>query len=358
MVSVKERLGEAREEHPALDHVLLMNEHYGRVKGGQQAGAVTYFAFLSFFPILALSFFAVGIIAGFYPDARDTVTTAIDSVLPGIVGNGESQISIDDVQDFSGLAGVVGLLGVLYAGLGWVSALRDALITVFETPQGEQPSFVKGKLRDLEALAIVGLVLVVAVAVAGFVAGFSEDLLDLVGLGSELSWLVRLLAIALGLAANAVLFFALFKLLAEPDAPRRSLWSGALLGAIGFEVLKQVSGLLLASTKGQPAFQAFGIALILLVWINYFSRLVLYAAAWAFTTPEAIELRQARPADPVHGPATPDLTHLPAPDDPAALATKTAGTAQAEPRRTWPGPFAAGSAVTLAAVAFLRRNRT
>ena len=30
-----------------------------------------------------------------------------------------------------------------------------------------------------------------------------------------------------------------------------------------------------------PAFQAFGIALILLVWIHYFARVLLYAAAWA-----------------------------------------------------------------------------
>src|SRR5687768_8971989 len=99
-----------------------MNEHYGKVKAGQQAGAVTYFAFLSFFPVLALAFFLVGVIAGVYPDARENVTNAIDSVLPGIIGPEENQISLDQVQDFSGLAGVLGLLGVLYAGLGWVSS--------------------------------------------------------------------------------------------------------------------------------------------------------------------------------------------------------------------------------------------
>jgi membrane protein len=308
--SVKERLAHERQQRPALDHVLLMNEHYGKVKAGQQAGAVTYFAFLSFFPVLALSFFVVGFIAGVYPEARENVTDAIDSVLPGILGSGENQISLDDVQDFSGLAGVIGVLGVLYAGLGWVSSLREALVAVFETPPREQPTFVKGKLRDLEALGVVGFVLVVAVAVAGFVSGFSADLLDLVGLGSQLSWLVKVLALVLGLGANALLFYALFRLLAEPHVPQRSLWSGALLGAIGFEVLKQLSGFLLGTTQGQPAFQAFGIALILVVWINYFSRLVLYAASWSFTTREARALRLARPADPVQGPATPDLSPI------------------------------------------------
>ena len=46
------------------------SQHYGDVKGGLQAGAVTYFAFLSFFPILALAFFVVGLLSQVYPDAR------------------------------------------------------------------------------------------------------------------------------------------------------------------------------------------------------------------------------------------------------------------------------------------------
>ncbi|WP_134764679.1 YihY/virulence factor BrkB family protein [Nocardioides sp. 1609] len=348
MPSVKQRITSARERRPGLDHVLRMQEHYGAVKAGQQAGAVTYFAFLSFFPILALAFFVVGVVAEVYPEANANLTTAIESVLPGLIGNGESQISLDDVQSFSGIAGVVGVLGVLYAGLGWVSALRDALVVVFETPQRELPSFVKGKLRDLVALVSIGFVLIVAVAVTGFVSGFSADVLGWIGLGSELAWLVQVLVVVLGLAANAVLFFTLFKLLAEPRAPSRSLWSGALLGAVGFEVLKQVSSLLLKSTQGQPAFQAFGIALILLVWINYFSRLVLYAAAWAHTTPAARALRQSEPVDPVQGPVTPDLTHLPADKATAGAAT---------PGRAWTTPFAAGAGAMLALVAVIRRRR-
>ncbi|WP_246142629.1 YihY/virulence factor BrkB family protein [Nocardioides rubriscoriae] len=351
-----QRLSEARDERPVLDHVLSTNEHYGKVHGGQQAGAVTYFAFLSVFPVLALAFFAVGLIAGVYPEARANLTTAIESVLPGIVGPDDNQLSLDDVQSFSGLAGVLGLLGVLYAGLGWVSALREALVEVFETPKRAQPSLVKGKLRDLEALVLVGLVLMVSVAVAGLVSASSTFLLDLVGLGSELSWVVKLLAVALGLAANAVLFYALFRLLAEPQAPPRCLWSGALIGAVGFEVLKQLSGLLISATKGQPAFQAFGIALILVVWINYFSRLVLYAASWAHTAPEAVALRGGGPVEPVQGPVTPDLTHLP--EAVRVGGAEPAVRSVAADGRSWPAPFAAGSATTLAVVALLRRRRT
>ena len=76
----------------------------------------------------------------------------------------------------------------------------------------------------------------------------------------------------------------MFKLLVvESHVPRGALVRGALLGAVGFEVLKLGANLLLKQTQGNPAFQVFGVTLILLVWINYFSRLVMYAAAWAYT---------------------------------------------------------------------------
>jgi membrane protein len=333
----KSRLSELRRERPALDHALRTQEHYGETQASQQAGAVTYFGFLSVFPVLALAFFVVGWVAKVYPDAQDTLQTSIKSMFPGLIGSGSGKLNIEDFQNSAATAGVIGLVGVLYSGLGWLSALRSALIAVFALPDREQPNFVMGKARDLVTLVIIGTVLLVAVAFTGLVSGFSGDLLDWLGLSTALGWLVTLLTIALGLLANAVLFFAMFRLLAAPDVPRRAMWSGALLGAVGFEVLKQLSGLLIRSTQGQPAFQVFGLALVLLVWINYFSRLVLYAASWAWTHPLAREERVTDPADPVQGPPLPSIDELPTDDEDEGSGKK--------------GAFVAGAALGAAAAA-------
>jgi membrane protein len=286
---VKQRVAEARERRPLLDQVVRTVEHYGKVKGNIQAGAVTYFAFISFFPILALAFAIIGFVARVYDGAESDLVDAVNSVLPGLVGEGEGEISLGDIRDSAPGILSVGIVVVLYSGLGWLSSMRDALVVMFELPPRERPNFVIGKVRDLIALALLGMVLIVSVGVSGVVRGLSEQILDWVGLGPELGWLLGLIAVVIGLAANAVLFFALFKVLAEPDLPRRALWSGAILGAVGFEVLKQVSQLLLQSTASSPAFQEFGIALILVVWIYYFSRVVMYAASWAYVHPTARE---------------------------------------------------------------------
>jgi membrane protein len=334
----KNRVAEVRERRPAVDHVVRMQEQYGASKASQQAGAVTYFGFLSVFPVLALAFFVVGYVAKVYPDAQDTLVDAIKSMFPGLIGKGENKLNIEDIQNSAATAGLIGLVGVLYSGLGWLSALRDALIAVFALPAREQPNFVMGKLRDLITLAIIGFVLLFAVAFTGLVSGFSDDLLDWLGLGTELGWLVTLLTIVLGLLANAVLFFAMFRLLAAPDIPLRAMWSGALLGAVGFEILKQLSTLLIRSTQSNPAFQVFGLALILLIWINYFSRVILYAAAWSWTHPLAREERVADPAAPVEGPRSPTLD-------------ETAGSAEEPDGRSRKGAFVAGAAMGAAATA-------
>ena len=339
---ISEALGRARHRHPLLDHAIRTQEHYGAVNAGNQAGGITYYAFLSFFPLLALAFFVVGYVARVYPLARDNLVTAIQSVLPGIVGPDPGEISLSAVQSSAAAAGILGVLGLAYAGLGWVGALRTALLVVFDE-QRDQPNFFVGKLRDVVTLVVIGLVMVLSVAISGLVTGYSGQFLDLVGLGRGATPLLALLGVVLGVGADMVLFFALFRLLAVPPTRSRDLWSGALLGALGFEALKWLSSWLLGTTKSQPAFQAFGIALILVVWINYFSRVVLYAASWAHTSTR-------EPARPLVSPFPIALS--PTPLEPAA---RPARPEPAEPSAgTW---FAAGAGAMLALVALVRRRR-
>ncbi|MFS3130668.1 YihY/virulence factor BrkB family protein [Nocardioides sp. Bht2] len=339
---LKAKLNEARRRRPFLDHLLATQEHYSAVKGNLQAGAVTYYAFLSFFPILALAFFAVGWISRVFPQVQSAMVKAIEEVLPGIVGEGEGEISLLTIQDAAGAVGLIGLVGVLYAGLGWLSGMREALLVMFDEPSAEQPNFVIGKLRDLASLVLIGVVMVVSVGVSAVLSRSSRWVLRELGLAEGLSPLLWVLSVVVGMAAATVLFYALFQLLARPNVPRNSLWSGALLGAIAFELLKQVSTLLIASTKSQPAFQAFGIALILVVWMNYFSRVVMYAAAWAWSSPAAAAVRAAQPPEAL--PAGPHVG--------PALAARPAS------EQSWPpsAVLGAGAVLGLGLARLLRRR--
>jgi membrane protein len=354
-------VADLRRRSPLADHAARALAHYGEVRGSALASAVTYYGFLSFFPLLAVAFFLVGYVARIYPDARDNLVTAIDEVLPGVVGSGDGEITISTIEHAATTAGVLGVLGLLYTGLSWLSGMRTALEAVFELPRGLRPGFVVGKLRDLLSLLVVGVVLLVSVGVTGAAVGWSDKVLDVLGADEELSWLVALLGPLLGILTNTVLFYAFFRLLTRPRTPRRALWQGALLGGVAFEVLKQISSYLLAVTRNAPAFQAFGIALILLVWINYFSRVVVLAAAWAHTAPSARE-RAAAEAAPLSADSlalrerveAARSAQLPPASPPREALVAATPRRTADPRVA----FAAGAAAALALVAAIRRRST
>ncbi|GAA1926240.1 YihY/virulence factor BrkB family protein [Nocardioides lentus] len=339
--TVRVRLNETRIRRPAVDHLLRTLQHFGQVQGTAQAGGVTFFGFLSVFPLLALAFAALGLIARTTGASFDLVQT-VNGVLPGLLGSRPGQVPLSTIETAAGAAAGIGAVGLLYAGLNLLSGMRTALLIVFEQPVDERPNFFLGKARDLVALLSLGAILLLSVAVSSIVNLLSSYLLSLVGLDDDLQWALRLLTVPIGIAVSTVLFYALFTLLGRPLAPSRALWQGALLGAVGFELLKQLSSLLIGSTQNQPAFAVFGVALVLLVWINYSARLTLIAASWVHTSDGARLLREQRDA---------------------AEQARNAATAvqlrKRPPAAPSPGPrsFAAGALSTLGATLLLQRRR-
>lgn len=280
------KIEQARKRWPAVDRVLRIQDHYGDVNGNLLAGGITYFGFLSFFPILALGFAAVGYLTWLYPEAETDLVEAIQQVLPGIVSEQPSPgtISIDQIQGSAAAVGIIGLAGVLYAGLGWVTALREGLTATFDDAEADSPNFVKGKLTDLVMLMGLGTVLIASVAVSSVITGFADLITSAVGLtgpiGGILLWL---LGVVLGVAASTVLFASMYAFLATSGLRRSILWRGALLAAVGFELLKLLAVYIAASASGS-AFAPIALSITLLVWINYFARLAIYGASWCATT--------------------------------------------------------------------------
>ena len=292
--SLKDRASRAmrtlRQRSPAADHLIRTWQHYSKVQGNVLAGAVTYFGFLSFFPILALGFAVVGYVTIVFPDARHNLTEALQQVFPGIVSNrpAPGKISLDQIANAKAATGLIGLAVLLYTGLGWLSGLRQALQTMFDVPAEQKRGFVLDKVVDLVVLVIIGIVMIVSVAISALVNGLASDILDAVGLGSGLGseTLLWVVAVVLGVSASSALFFAMFKLLPNPDLPLGALWRGALLAAVGFELLKDIVVNVLGGVGGTP-FAPLALAVTLVIWINYFSRLVLLGAAWAWTADES-----------------------------------------------------------------------
>lgn len=298
LTRARARIRAARSRWPLLDHAIYAYRHMEKVQGTMLAGAVTYFGYLSFFPILVIAFAVVTYVATVVPDARNVLVTTLETIFPHLIGDGQSAlINIDqfDRQQASAV-GFVALVGLAYSGLGWISAGRSGLQGVMCVPQEDRRNFVVAKGVDLLVLAAIGVVLVVSVGLSSAVTNVTSDVLVLMRfdeIPGELEIAVlKVVGIGLGVAASTLLFFTMFTLLPKADLPRRAMVKGAFVAALGFEVLKLLASSLIGLTAQNPATAVLGTSLVLLVWINYFSRVIMVGAAWAYTCPEARRKRE------------------------------------------------------------------
>ncbi|HVM26539.1 MAG TPA: YihY/virulence factor BrkB family protein [Mycobacteriales bacterium] len=296
MPSPKAVLARLRERRPAVDHLIRAAQRYQADTGDRLAAAVTFFGFLSFFPLLVLSVSLLALFLG--DDAVDTVIGAVDDFSPGLAGQLELDTLLRDNQR-AGLAGLLSLAGLLFSGLGWIDALREAVRTVWHQ-NVRAGSFLKKKAVDVLILAGLGATLAFSLLVSAAAGAFTDVALRLVELegSTPASVLVTVLGTVLAVFTSTLLFLYLFIRLPKVETPWRRVLKGALLAAVLFEVLKRVGAIYIERTTENPLYGTFAVIVGLLVWINLVSRMLLFCAAWTVTAPYDSDVAPSGTADP------------------------------------------------------------
>src|SRR5688572_22524907 len=295
MISPKAALASARDKRPFLDHLIRAFGRYQADAGDRQAAAVTFFGFLSFFPILALATSVLSYALG--DDAVGTVVREVNSYAPGLA----DQLGLEEIlsnNTKAGVAGLLGLVGLLYSGLGWVDALREAIRAIWHH-NVKEGNFVVKKAKDVVVLVGLGVTIVASVGVSAATGAFTDAALDFVGLEKTFvaTALAKIVGISLGLATSTALFLFLFWRLPKVQSPFSRVLRGAMLAAVLFELLKRVGALYIERTTENPLYGSFAVIVGLLVWINIVSRMLLICAAWTVTAPYDSDIAPSGTAD-------------------------------------------------------------
>ncbi len=293
------RFQQLRDRYEWLDHLVRAGARYTERHGDHYAAAVTYFSVLSLVPLLLVGFAIAGYVLFFNPDLLQELRRGISDNLPAGLGPLIDPV-IASAMDNRGTIGIIGLVGGLYSGVGWMSNLREALSEQWAQVPAT-PALPKRLLFDLLTLAGLGLALVGSFAITGVASGFTRAVLDLVGLSGR-TWaevMLAVLGVLLGLAANWLIFLWVIARLPREHATLRSAAKAALLGAVGFEALKQLMTFYLGTVTSSPAGALLGPFIGLLVFVFFASRFVLFVTAWAATSKDN---EQEAPV-PVPGPA-------------------------------------------------------
>lgn len=268
--------------------------HFTAAKGNRLAGAVTFFGFLALFPLLTV---ALAIAIAALSDSRvHQLEKKIADQVPGLA----SSLDVPSLVANAATLGLVSGVLLLISGLGWVDTMRGSIRDVWQLPE-ERGNLLLRKAWDcvvLFGLGVVSLISLGASAVATALAKRLADWLQLDGSGPG-GYLLSAVGFLIAVAAGVVLFaylLAPFPRIAGQH--RRDVLQGALIGAVGFELLKLLLASYLTSVAGKSIYGTFGVPVALLLWINFVSRLLMYCVSWtALADPVAARKRAADHAE-------------------------------------------------------------
>lgn len=293
VTAVKTLVPRARARLPFLDHLVRTYQRYQADTGDRLAAAVTFYWFLSLFPILLLAISLLGYVYGNQAQVR--VSSALGGYLPGPL---VTTIGMT-LEGAKGKAGIIGLVGLLLSGLGWTDALREAIRSIWhqETLAG---NVVVRKLIDVAVLLGLFATIGASVVVTGAATATSGAVLDQLGVNSSAParLFTSLLTYLLAGAADTALFLFLFTRLARVRCPVRRVLRAAIFGATGFAIIKWAGAYYVARTtsKGEATYGAFAVVVGLLVFLNLISRFLLLTAAFAVTAPYDSDVAPSRTA--------------------------------------------------------------
>jgi len=120
--------------------------------GTYLAALITYYGFVSLFPVLLLLTTGLGVVLAGRPDLQAQVLQSTLSQFP-VIG---SQLHQPEGLSGGTVAVVVGIVGALYGGLGVGQAVQNAMDSVWAVPRNNRPDPIRSRLRSLLLLLVLG----------------------------------------------------------------------------------------------------------------------------------------------------------------------------------------------------------
>lgn len=266
-----DRLDHYQRERPALGFPIAVLRKFGEDQAGNLAALISYYAFFSFFPLLLVLVTVLGFVAAGNAATQDRIMHTVSQQFPGL---GQQIMPSGHTPPGSGFGLVVGIVLALWAGLAVANAAQYAFNTVWQVPIADRPTFVKKTLRSVALVALLGATVVVTTVVSGLSSAAGSFAAGL-GLGTG----GRLLLLAGSLLVNLVAFTLAFRVLTVRHVSTTAVLPGAVLAAVGWQVLLWVGGFVIGRklSSAQATYGTFAIVIGLLTWFFLLGQLVLLA---------------------------------------------------------------------------------
>lgn len=244
-----------RERSAAVDVVVATLDGWRRHLSGRNASVISFFGFLSIFPLLLV---ATTILAFVLDGNEDLQQRIIDGALSHI-----PVLGAELAADPTALRGnvwvlIVGLVGALWSATKAFVAVHQAQDDTWEIPVDD-----RAMMPVQRARALLGIVFIGAAQVAGVAAAAFVDAANL-PLGG------RLLLLAATLAINVATIAAMYRFLTSAQPSWRDVWPGAVGAGIAYTFVQHFGTYLVTriTENASATYGNFAVVLGLVTWLG------------------------------------------------------------------------------------------
>ncbi|OMC48681.1 ribonuclease BN [Mycobacterium sp. IS-2888] len=207
----------------AVGVVIAVIYKYLDDQGGYLAALITYYGFVSLFPLLLLLTTGLGLVLAGHPALQHQVLQSTLSQFP-VIG---SQLHEPHGLSGGSVALIVGIGGALYGGLGVGQAVQNAMDSVWAVPRNQRPDPLRSRLRSLLLLLVLGSAAITATALSAI--GQATGSLGVFG---------RIGVALAAVAINAMICLVAFRVTTARALTYRQVLPGAIVAAFIWQILQ------------------------------------------------------------------------------------------------------------------------
>ena len=268
-----------------LKYWLNIVKHAGQIwlesNAFANAGSLAFFTLFSIAPVMIVIVSVIGIFYG-QEAAQGQIAVQLQETIGAEAAETVQQaVTSSSLKEGGLLATIAGVLAMLVGATTVFGQMQNSLNTIWTVaPKPSRNSialFIRKRLTSLTIVLAVGFVMLVSLSLS---VGLRVFLPHVKGWLPWYEAAFSMLDLTVSLLVASLLFGTIFKVLPDVRLSWRDVAVGSVLTAVLFTIGRSLIALYLSHTATASTYGAAGSLVLLLLWVNYSSLILLYGAAF------------------------------------------------------------------------------
>ncbi|MDQ3392872.1 MAG: YihY/virulence factor BrkB family protein [Bacteroidota bacterium] len=245
----------------------------------RHSAIIAYYAIFSLPALMIIIITVAGMFVG-----EDAVQGQLSSQIEEMIGpeaaSGiETMIANSSQKDNSVLATIIGIGTLLFGATAVFYQLQKSLNILWgvEVKEGQGiKKLLVDRATSLGVILVIGFLLLISLTLTTFLSALSEWITSV--LPDFMIYFFFIINFIVSFGIVTVLFAMIYKILPDVEIGWKSVWIGATITALLFEIGRFALGIYFGNSDPASAFGAAGSVILILLWVSY-SCLILFFGA-------------------------------------------------------------------------------